>query len=124
MTATMAAAAAAEVELLFFQIGGVRYGADAAEILRVDRAEEGSRTVAPMGSARDAARVLVFQSTAGATSRLKVDLVYGIRAIPVAQLRRLPPGMGPEGFAVGVWLDGDTPVLLVDLAQMAKQLGG
>lgn len=124
MTSHTAAITAGEVEILFFEVAGSRYGADAAQVLRVDRPRAEIPCVVALGSAREGARALVFTTPSGAINQLKVDAVHGVRAIPISQLRRLPVGMGPEGFAMGVWLDGDTPVLLVNLAEIAKLLGG
>lgn len=124
MTSNTAAITAGEVEILFFEVGGCRYGADAAQVLRVDRPRAEIPSVASLGSAREGTRALIFATASGAINQLQVDVVHGVRAIPILQLRRLPVGTSPEGFALGVWLDGDTPVLLVNLAEIAKRSEG
>lgn len=121
---TSSSASRGDVEILLFEVGGSRYGADAAQVLRVDQLPSGIRSSAGLGPTRAGDRALVFQTSNGATNELQVDLVHGVRTIPVAQLRQLPPGLSPQGFAIGVWLDGNAPVLLVDLPQMVKQIGG
>ena len=113
-----------EVEILLFGVGGSRYGVHPAQVLRLERPSAAVQSVGPLGSTLEGTRVLVFRSPTGAGGQLKVDVVHGIRTIPIAQLRRLPVGLSPHDFAIGVWLDGNTPVLLVDLAELAKQLGG
>ncbi len=124
MTASTAAITAAEVEILLFEVGGSRYGADAAQVLRVDQPRPGIRSVVALGAARDGARALIFESPTGVMNQLQVDVVHGIRTVPIAQLWRLPAGISPQALAIGVWLDGATPVLLMDLVGMVKLLGG
>ena len=46
---------------------------------------------------------------------LEVDLVLGVRAIPARDLRRVPAAARIARHAIGFWLDGDRPVLLIDL---------
>ncbi|HME92348.1 MAG TPA: chemotaxis protein CheW [Myxococcaceae bacterium] len=114
-------ASTGDVEILLFDVAGWRYGADAAQVLRVDLP---GAHASPLAPARSSRRALVFEASNGAMNKLQVDAVHGVRTIPVEQLRQLPSGISPRGFAIGVWLDGDAPVLLVDLPQMVKQIGG
>jgi chemotaxis signal transduction protein len=104
----MSPAGPAEVELLVFQLEQERCAADASQVLRIDRPRAPSRP--------GARRALVFRGPAGqGEGQLEVDLVLGVRHVPVADLRRVPPAARASDFAIGFWLDGERPVLLIDL---------
>lgn len=117
----------AEVELLLFELGGARFGADASQVLRIDRpkAVAGPDPVGPLGAldpARGPGRSLVFRTPQG-FGQLKVDGVQGVRPVAVDTLRRLPAPAATQPYAIGVWLDGDKPVLLIDLVEMHRTQG-
>jgi hypothetical protein len=109
--------AAAEVELLAFELGAQRCAADATQVLRIDRPfqGEGGPRRSPHSSP-GARRALVFRDAhGGGEGQLEVDLVLGVRLAQVSDLRRLPPAARASDFALGFWLDGASPVLLIDL---------
>lgn len=103
------------VELVFFEIGGVRYGADLAQVIRVAAAELELDAGRPFGEPLHTTRALEFKPTSGGRAHLLVDRVLGVKPIPVVQLRRMPAAVGPAPLTIGAWLDGEMPVLLVDL---------
>jgi hypothetical protein len=108
---------AASVDLVLFKIRGVDYAADASQVVRIDRA--------PRGAALEIdRRALVVRDSDGACYPIQCDAVPGLRTVPVAALRRLPAAIDASEIALGVWLDGDRPVLLVDLVEFLKRHGG
>lgn len=105
----------AEVEVLFFQVGPDQLGADASQVLRIDRPRLPGLRRSLLGSASPK-RSLVFRcDEGGAEGALDVDLVLGVRTVPTRDLRRVPPAARVAPHAIGFWLDGDRPVLLIDL---------
>jgi chemotaxis signal transduction protein len=115
--------AAEEVDILFFEIGHEMYGADASQVLRIDRSLQDDLVLPELGQPARGNRALVFETPEG-ESHLKVDVVRGVRPVPLGALRRLPAAVAAAPFAVGVCLDGDTrPVLLIDLVETAKTQG-
>ncbi|WP_370459038.1 Frizzy aggregation protein FrzB [Aggregicoccus sp. 17bor-14] len=115
--------AAEQVDLLFFEVGNAVYGADASQVLRIDRALPDDFSVPELGVLRQGARALVFQLPEG-EGHLRVDAVRGVRPVPLNALRRMPPPAGAPPYAVGLCLDAaedpaqdSAPVLLIDLAE-------
>lgn len=117
-----------DVELLLFELGGALFGADASQVLRIDRpvasagAGAGADLPSVLGPASSAGRALVFRTPQG-YGQLKVDVVRGVRPVAVESLRRLPAPAATQPYAIGVWLDGDLPVLLIDLVEMHRTQG-
>jgi hypothetical protein len=109
-----------QVDLFLFDVAGLTWGADAAQVLRVDREREGS-VGAPLGAPLEGRRALVFHDREGAQRRLAIDLARGVQQVPVAALRRLP-SLAHGARAVGAWLDGERTVLLVDLVQLCPNV--
>jgi hypothetical protein len=108
-------AGAGDVEVLFFRVGADRLGADASQVLRIERPGVPGARRSPLGS-HSPRRALVVRSGEGeAEGALEVDLVLGVRAIPTRELRRVPAAARAAHHAIGFWLDGDRPVLLIDL---------
>lgn len=107
------------VELVLFRVGPARFGADAGQVLRVDRGLDVEDVGTPLGPLAEGRRALVFQDAEGRQWRLRVDLVEGVRAVDPLELRRLPAPAIHGAIPVGAWLDGDEAVLLVDLGRMA-----
>jgi hypothetical protein len=118
-----AAAAGSECDLLFFVISGQTFAADPREVVRIDRA----RDDLPRATVREtaAARVLVARGGEG-EFQLPVDQVLGVRRFQHAALRR-PPALaravgGPRAEEVmGLVLDGQSPVLIVDLQALSRR---
>jgi chemotaxis signal transduction protein len=111
----------AEVELLVFELGQERYAADASQVLRIGRPGAGGPRRAPFSSP-GARRAVVFRDPAAdgqaenqGEGQLEVDVVLGVRHVPVSDLRRVPPVARASDFAIGFWLDGARPILLIDL---------
>ncbi len=113
---------AEEVDVLFFEIGPELYGADASQVLRIDRALPEDLVLPELGQPSRGGRAIVFDTPEG-EGHLKVDVVRGVRPIPLVSLRRLPPVASGATFAVGVCLDETRPVLLIDLVETAKTQG-
>jgi chemotaxis signal transduction protein len=112
-----------ELDLLLFEIGPNVFGADAALVLRIDRPDPETLTLSELGSLRHGARALVFRGpsndgSAESTERsIRVDAVRGVQTVPLSELRRLPTAASADRYAIGVWLDGETPVMLIDLQE-------
>lgn len=115
--------AAEEVDILFFEIGPETYGTDASQVLRIDRALQDALVLPELGQPARGARALVFETPEG-EGHLRVDVVRGVRPVPLVALRRLPAAVSAAPFAVGVCLSDDArPVLLIDLVETAKTQG-
>jgi chemotaxis signal transduction protein len=99
------------IEIILFAMKGVSYAADATQVVRIDR----------MGNE---GRALMVRSADGACHPVRVDAVNGLRTVPVTSLRQLPLALEPKEVAVGVWLNGETPVILLDLLQLLTVPGG
>jgi hypothetical protein len=106
------------VDILIFEIAGVRYGADATQIVRIDRPAEEASVGAPLGEPKHSHRALIFNTPGGEARRLDIDKVNGVKTIPIESLRRLPAPARVGPVPIGTWLDGDRAVLLVDLMKM------
>ena len=104
------------VELVLFEVGDRVYGADATQVLRVERRRPEARDVVALGALTQGARALVCRTEAG-ERQLPIDAVRGVRRARPADLRRRPPTAHASPYAIGFWLDGDTPVVLIDLLQ-------
>lgn len=111
-----------DIDVLFFEIGDELYGADASQVLRIDRALPDDLVLPELGQPRRGGRALVFETPEG-EGHLKVDVVRGVRSVPLLALRRLPAAVSAAPFAVGVYLDDARPVLLIDLVETAKTQG-
>lgn len=109
-----------EVELILFEVGDQVYGADAALVVRIDRPDEEAIARSDLGALKRGNRAIVFAGP-GAKGALRVDAVRGVVTVPVDTLRKLPgAAVGKDSCAVGVWLNGEKPVLLVDLFATVK----
>jgi chemotaxis signal transduction protein len=113
----------AQVDLLFFEVGASLYGADASQVLRIDRALPDDFSLPDLGALRQGNRALVFQLPEG-EGHLRVDAVRGVRPVALNALRRMPAPAAAPPYAVGLCLDqsqGEAPpVLLIDLAETVK----
>ncbi|MBK7858600.1 MAG: Frizzy aggregation protein FrzB [Archangiaceae bacterium] len=107
------------VDILLFEVAGVRFAADASQVMRIDRPLEEPSVGAPLGVPHHGRRALIFYSEGGELRRLDIDKVSGVRSVAIESLRRLPPPARVGEVPIGAWLDGDDAVLLVDLARMA-----
>lgn len=108
-----------EIELLLFEVGGQRYGADASQVLRIERPEEEAFAVEALGTLARGGRSLVFETSSG-EGQLKVDSVHGVRTVPLNALRRMPATARASPYLLGVWLDGEKTILLIDLNETLK----
>jgi hypothetical protein len=109
----------ATVDILVFEVAGVRFGADASQVLRIDRPIDEVSVGAPLGPPARGNRALIFKAPSGDLRRLDIDRVNGVWTISIESLRRLPGPARVGPIPIGTWLDGDRAVLLVDLAKMA-----
>ena len=108
------------VDILLFEVAGVRFGADAAQVVRIDRPVDEPSVGAPLGVPEVGNRALIFATPSGELRRLDIDKVSGVKTVTIESLRRLPPPARVGEIPIGTWLDGDDAVLLVDLARMAS----
>ncbi|WP_224241350.1 Frizzy aggregation protein FrzB [Hyalangium gracile] len=111
-----------EVDILFFEVGEHLYGTDASQVLRIERSLPEDLSRVELGELKHGRRALVFSTEEG-ESHLKVDVVRGVRPIPVGDLRRLPPAVNAARFTIGACLDQARLVLLIDLVETAKTQG-
>jgi hypothetical protein len=111
-----------EVDILFFEIGDQLYGTDASQVLRIDRALPGDLVLPELGAPKRGNRALVFDTPEG-EGHLKVDVVRGVRPMPLVALRRMPLVVAAAPYAIGLCLDDTRPVLLIDLVETAKTEG-
>lgn len=119
------AAEAVKVDVLIFRVGRTRYGADASQIVRVDRATHQSKLIDALGTPETGTRALVFNLPKGDEAQICIDGVVGVRTLTVNDLRRVPPAAGQPGGVLGFWLDGDdSPVVLIDLPSSLDLPGG
>jgi chemotaxis signal transduction protein len=111
-----------EVDVLFFEVGDTVYGTDASMVLRIDRSHPDDLALDELGALNRGNRALVFETTEG-EGHLKVDGIRGVRPVPIVALRRLPPVALAASYAVGVFLDEERPVLLIDLVETLNAQG-
>lgn len=111
-----------EVDVLFFEVGDILYGTDASQVLRIDRAHAEDPSVPELGALKRGNRALVFDAPEG-EGHLKVDAIRGVRPVPIMDLRRLPLVAGAAPYAVGVFLDQERPVMLIDLVETLNAQG-
>jgi hypothetical protein len=107
------------VDLLVFEVGPLRYATDAARVLRIAALEEGAVRLDALGALKRAARALVVEVD-GAERQVAVDGVLGIKPVAIERLRRFPQMARAGAEALGVWLDGDAPVVLIDLEKAVR----
>lgn len=106
------------IDLVIFDVAGIRYGADLGQVRRIDIDEPTQSVGHPLGEPSTSGRTLVFDIGQGRERRLGVDQVRGVFRVPLTSLRRMPPAVNAAPFSIGAWLDGDEPVLLIDLLSM------
>ena len=106
------------IDLVIFDVAGIRYGADLGQVRRIDIPEPTESVGQPLGRPSVGSRSLVFDIGLGHERRLTVDQVMGVSRVPLTSLRRMPPAVNAARFSIGAWLDGDQTVLLIDLLAM------
>jgi chemotaxis signal transduction protein len=125
---------ASEVDVLFFEVGDIVYGTDASQVLRIDRAHPDDLELPDLGALKRGNRAIVFiipeeiipegeEFEGPFEGHLKVDAIRGVRPVPIMDLRRLPPTAGAAPYAVGVFLDQERPVMLIDLVETLNDQG-
>jgi chemotaxis signal transduction protein len=102
------------VELVLFTVGTTRYGAALTQVSRIDLDEPAESVGLPLGPCTGR-RALVFSPSSGVERRLRIDGVLGVRRVPADSLRRLPRVLSAPPMAIGAWIDGEQPVVLIDL---------
>lgn len=103
------------VDLLLFEIAGVRYATDLTQVARVDRPRGPPRVGTVLGAPKAASRALVFATPSGEERRLDVDAVLGVKNVGSDELRRLPSMLCAPPLALGALLEVDEAILLIDL---------
>jgi chemotaxis signal transduction protein len=111
-----------EVDVLFFEVGDTVYGTDASQVLRIERSLPDDLMLPDLGTLRRGNRALVFDAPEG-EGHLKVDAIRGVRPVPIRDLRRLPAVVGAAPYTVGVYLDQERPVMLIDLLETLNAQG-
>lgn len=106
----------ANVDVLVFDIGGRSYGTDASQVVRIGKSEDHAIELKELGALHHGTRALVFRHPEG-EGQLRVDAVHGVKRIRADSLRRMPKPALARAYTVGIWLDGDRPVLLIDLPE-------
>lgn len=114
----MSADVGENIDLVVFELGGVRYGADLSQVIRLDFYDAATSVGAPLGAPRLGTKALMIDAGDGRDWCLAIDALHGVRSVPVEQLRRLPPVARGGAISIGAWLDGEKAVLLVDLKAM------
>lgn len=114
----MSEAAVPLIDLVVFEVAGVRYAADLSQVRRIDIDEPNESIGQPLGAPARGARALVFTVADHAERRLAIDQVLGVSRVPLTELRRMPAAVNAARFSIGAWLDGEQTVLLVDLPSM------
>jgi chemotaxis signal transduction protein len=109
------------IDLVIFEVSGIRYGADLGQVRRIDIDEPTESIGQPLGKPDVGGRALVFDVGKGHERRLAVDQVMGVSRVPINTLRRMPPAVNASKFSIGAWLDGEATVLLIDLLAMVPQ---
>lgn len=116
-------AEALEVDVLLFEIGGILYGTDASQVIRIDRANVDAINEESLGALREGRRAVVFEDHEGFEAQLRVDAVHGIHPATIQDLRRMPMAAQCRPFTQGVWLkiSGEevSPIILIDLLALA-----
>lgn len=102
------------VDLVIFEIGGTRYGADMTQVRRIGKPNEVESVGRPLGAAIEGKRALVFSPDGQHEVALVIDRLLGVESAAHHDLRRMPLA-APSPFVIGAWLDRGQPVLLVDL---------
>jgi hypothetical protein len=110
------------VDLLLFEVGERVYGADATQVLRIDHRRPDALPARFLGPLTTGDRALVVQGSDG-EAQIPVDVVRGVRRTPVVELRRRPHPAWGDPSAIGFWLDGETPVVLIDLVRALDAQG-
>ena len=121
------AATPPHVDVLFFRVGSARFGADASQVVRIERAGFRARLVDALGMPDEGTRALVFRASSPESpeDQVCVDAVEGIRAVALADLRRVPAAAGAAPGVLGLWLEeGQRPVVLLDLPTVVGAPGG
>ncbi|HZA14945.1 MAG TPA: Frizzy aggregation protein FrzB [Myxococcaceae bacterium] len=117
-------AAPGRVDVLFFRIGSARFGADASQVVRIERAGFHAELVDALGMPDEGNRALVFVTPSG-ERQMCVDAVEGIRTVGVDDLRRVPAAAAAPRGVLGLWLEGGQhPVVLIDLPTTVDAPGG
>ena len=106
------------IDLVVFSVNGIRYAADLGQVRRIDIDEPNESIGHPLGPPAHGRRALVFSVEDSGERRLAIDEVLGVSRVPVTDLRRMPTTTHATRFSIGAWLDGEEPVLLVDLPSM------
>lgn len=110
--------APAQIDLVIFEVAGIRFGADLGQVRRIDVDDPTETVGQPLGPPARGSRALVFDIGHGHERRLAVDHVLGVSRVPLTSLRRMPPAVNAAKYSIGAWLDGDATVLLIDLIAM------
>ncbi len=110
-----------DIDLLLFEVGERTYATDASSVVRIDASSAEAVEVPGLGALKHGKRALVFWWGQG-EQQLRVDGVRGVRHVPVQDLRRMPKAAAADSYAVGIWLDGQKPILLIDLVESYKFL--
>lgn len=108
------------IDLVIFEIAGLRFGCDLGQVTRIDFDNKAPSVGTPLGMPASGRRSLVFRAnTDSGEACLRIDSVLGVKRVPGDTLRRMPAAAHAPQSTLGAWLDGDVPVLLIDLWALA-----
>ena len=103
------------VQLVLYEIAGVRYASDLTQVRRIGALDREQTVVHPLGEPNVGKRALVFAVNDHTEAQLAVDVVLGVHAVKVDDLRRLPSAASSSPVTIGAWVNGNQTILLVDL---------
>ncbi len=104
------------IDLVLFEIGGVRYAADLTQVRRIGQIEYEQSVGYPLGKPSLGTRALVFTGRE-TEAQLAIDAVLGVHTVPIDDLRRLPLAVSTSSaLTIGAWVnEGSQTVLIIDL---------
>lgn len=107
------------VDLVLFEIAGIRYATELSAVRRIGLVEADSSVGYPLGKPSIGKRALVFHPAAAShdvEAQLFIDAILGVHTVPVDDLRRIPLAASISPITVGAWVvDGNQTVLIIDL---------
>lgn len=109
------------IDVLVFEAGGQRFGADAAQVLRVLRPGPGEDVARALGVDPATRRALAVLRDDAALSLVGADAITGVRRLDRSSLRPVPPFLRGviQPAIIGFAIVDDVPIVLLDLRRVA-----
>jgi hypothetical protein len=110
----------AGVDVLLFEAGGFRLGADAGAVVRVASHRPEDPQAATFGAVRSGGREIVARGRGGTTQAVSVDTILGVRRVKPSDLRPLPRFLlgRVHPAVIGFAVLEETLVALVELSEV------